>query len=75
MFIVHKKGMKPDKNTPALLLRYGGFNISVSPAFSSLRLALLEEGSFMYPRTSAAGSEYGEGVARGGDEAEKAECL
>jgi len=71
MFIVHKKGMKPDKNTPALLYGYGGFNISVSPAFSSLRLALLEEGFIYVSANLRGGSEYGEAWHEAGTKLKK----
>jgi prolyl oligopeptidase len=50
MYIVHKKGMPLDGNNPTLLYAYGGFNIALEPAFSSIRLSWLEQG----------GSEYGE---------------
>ena len=39
-----RKACKLDGNNPTLLYGYGGFNITTSPAFSSLRLALLEQG-------------------------------
>src|SRR6185436_5566754 len=34
MFIAHKKGVKLDGNNPTYLYGYGGFNVSLSPAFS-----------------------------------------
>jgi prolyl oligopeptidase len=71
MFIVHKKGMKPDKNTPALLYGYGGFNISVPPSFSSLRLALLEQGFIYASANLRGGSEYGEAWHEAGTKLKK----
>ena len=34
MFITHKKGLKLDGNNPTYLYGYGGFNVSLTPAFS-----------------------------------------
>ena len=44
MYIVYKKGLKLDGNNPTLLYAYGGFNVSLNPAFSALRLGWLEQG-------------------------------
>ena len=40
MFIVHKKGIKLDKNNPTYLYGYGGFSISMTPYFSPSMIIL-----------------------------------
>ncbi|HQR33052.1 MAG TPA: prolyl oligopeptidase family serine peptidase [Blastocatellia bacterium] len=60
MFLVYKKGLKLDGTNPTLMYGYGGFNVTNSPAFSPLRIALLENG-FVYASVNMrGGSEYGE---------------
>jgi prolyl oligopeptidase len=60
MFLVYKKGLKLDGNNPTLLYGYGGFNVVTSPTFSSLRLALLEQGVVYASANMRGGGEYGE---------------
>ncbi len=60
MFITYKKGLKLDGNNPAVLYGYGGFNITTNPAFSALRIALLEQGVVYASANMRGGGEYGE---------------
>ncbi len=60
MFLVYKKGLKLDGNNPTLLYGYGGFNVVTAPNFSSLRLALLEQGVVYASANMRGGGEYGE---------------
>lgn len=60
MFLVYKKGIKLDGNNPTLLYGYGGFNISLTPSFSTSRLILLENGGIFVMANIRGGGEYGE---------------
>ncbi len=60
MFIVYKKGLKLDGQNPTLLYGYGGFNVSLNPAFSPLLIPFLEQGGVYAQANLRGGSEYGE---------------
>ena len=60
MFLVYKKGLKLDGNNPTVLYGYGGFNVVTAPSFSSLRMALLEQGFVYASANMRGGGEYGE---------------
>ena len=60
MFITYRKGMKLDGTNPTILYGYGGFNVSLPPAFSSLLIPFLEQGGVYAQANLRGGSEYGE---------------
>ncbi len=60
MFVLHKKGLKKDGQNPTLLTGYGGFNVSLKPAFNSTALFWLERGGVYAVANLRGGSEFGE---------------
>jgi prolyl oligopeptidase len=60
VFLIHQKGLALDGKNPTLLYGYGGFNISLSPAFSISRLAWLEMGGVLAAACLRGGGEFGE---------------
>lgn len=71
MFIVAKKGIKLDGNNPTYLYGYGGFNISITPAFSPANLAWMEMGGVYVSVNLRGGGEYGEAWHEAGTRARK----
>ena len=70
-FIVAKKGLVLNGNNPTLIYGYGGFNVSLPPAFSALRMALLEQGGVYVQANLRGGGEFGEDWHRAGMKANK----
>jgi prolyl oligopeptidase len=60
MFLTYKKGLKLDGQNPTLLYAYGGFDISLTPAFSVSNLVWLEMGGIYAQANLRGGGEYGE---------------
>jgi len=60
MFITYKKGVKLDGNNPTYLYGYGGFSVSLSPAFSVGNLVWMEMGGVYAQPNLRGGGEYGE---------------
>nr|MBC7611829.1 S9 family peptidase [Pseudopedobacter sp.] len=60
MIITYKKGIELNGKNPTLLYAYGGFNISLTPAFSVSNIILLEQGGIYAVPNLRGGGEYGE---------------
>ena len=59
LFLVHKKGLDLSKGAPTMLYGYGGFNISMTPAFSPANLAWMDMGGVYAQASLRGGGEYG----------------
>jgi prolyl oligopeptidase len=66
MFIVHKKGIEMNGANPTLLYAYGGFNVSLTPSFSSTNIVFLENGGVYAMANLRGGGEFGEAWHEGG---------
>jgi len=60
MFIVHRKNLLLDGNTPFLLYGYGGFGVSLTPSFSGGIYLWLEAGGGFALVNLRGGGEFGE---------------
>lgn len=60
MFVVHREGLSLNGDNPTYLTGYGGFNISMTPAFSRSLLLWLEQRGVLAIPNIRGGGEYGE---------------
>jgi prolyl oligopeptidase len=66
MFVVNKKGIEKNGRNPTLLTGYGGFNVSLTPAFSRSMYLWMEHGGIYAVANLRGGSEFGEDWHRAG---------
>ncbi|ACU04662.1 prolyl oligopeptidase family serine peptidase [Pedobacter heparinus] len=60
MIITYKKGLVLNGKNPTVLYGYGGFNISLTPFFSTSNIILLDQGGIYAVANLRGGGEYGE---------------
>ncbi|HEX3467598.1 MAG TPA: prolyl oligopeptidase family serine peptidase [Candidatus Elarobacter sp.] len=60
VFVVHRKNLPMDGSTPTILYGYGGFDISITPSFSSSIAMWLQMGGTYAVATLRGGGEYGD---------------
>jgi len=60
MFLVHKKGLVKNGDTPTLLSGYGGFNVNETPVFSPTLFQWFEAGGLYALPNLRGGGEYGD---------------
>jgi prolyl oligopeptidase len=60
MFLVHKSGLGRTGDTPALLVGYGGFGVSMTPTFSATFFQWFEAGGLLAVPNVRGGGEYGD---------------
>ncbi|MEI6739350.1 MAG: prolyl oligopeptidase family serine peptidase [Gemmatimonadaceae bacterium] len=70
-FIVCRHDVVLNRQNPTLLYGYGGFNVTLPPAFSALRVAFLEQGGVFVQANLRGGGEYGEAWHRAGMKLQK----
>lgn len=71
MMITHKKGLEMNGKNPTMLYGYGGFNISLTPAFSTANIVWLENGGIYAVPNLRGGGEYGEEWHKAGTKMQK----
>lgn len=60
MTISYKKGLKRNGANPTILYGYGGFNVSLTPSFSTSYVVWMEQGGILAIPNIRGGGEYGE---------------
>ena len=60
LFVTHRRDLTLDGSAPVLMHGYGGFSVSLGPAYASSRIAWLECGGVYAEAILRGGGEYGE---------------
>ncbi|MET0293048.1 MAG: prolyl oligopeptidase family serine peptidase [Steroidobacteraceae bacterium] len=71
MFLVHRRDLKRDGDSPVMLYGYGGFDISMTPAFAPATIAWLEMGGVYAVANLRGGGEYGAAWHKAGTRSQK----
>ncbi|NBC59055.1 MAG: prolyl oligopeptidase family serine peptidase [Bacteroidetes bacterium] len=71
MIITHKKGLELNGQNPTILYGYGGFNISLTPSFSTANTIWLEQGGVYAVANLRGGGEYGKAWHKAGTKMKK----
>jgi prolyl oligopeptidase len=66
MFLIHKRGVVRDGGNPAVVHGYGGFGVSLLPAFKAHVIPFLERGGVYAVVNARGGGEFGEEWHRAG---------
>ena len=66
MFLLHKKGIARDGDNAAVIHGYGGFGVSLLPAFTAHAIPFLERGGIYVILNARGGGEFGEDWHRAG---------
>lgn len=71
MFITRPRALRLDGQNPVLLYGYGGFDVSLTPSFSTTRAAWLEMGGVYVVANLRGGGEYGQAWYKAGTKLQK----
>jgi prolyl oligopeptidase len=71
MFLLHKRGMKRGGDNAAVVHGYGGFGVSLMPAFTAHVIPFLERGGVYAVVNTRGGGEFGEEWHRAGTREQK----
>ena len=71
MFVTHRKDIEKNGKNPVLLYGYGGFNISLTPGFSAMRIPFIQSGGIYVVANLRGGGEFGEEWHKAGTKLQK----
>lgn len=71
MFVTYKKGLERNGKNPVFLYGYGGFNISLNPGFSAMRIPFIQNGGIYVVANLRGGGEFGETWHKAGTKMQK----